>query len=276
MKKQFIGLLTGLVVLSTAVTGCGGEKAPEQGTQGADEKTVVVGATPVPHVEILKEVQPLLAKKGIKLVIKDFADYTIINKALDEKEVDANFFQHQPYLDDSNQKNGYDLIATAKVHIEPLGIYSKKVKTLAELKENATIAIPNDATNGGRALQLLAKAGLFTLKDGVGVAATKLDIVENPKKIKIQELDAAVVARTLEDVDLAVINGNYALDAKLVPSKDAIQLESGDNNPFANILVVRKGDENREEIKALGEALNSPEIKTFIEQKYQGSVLAAF
>lgn len=279
MKKKLIGLLTGIAVLGTVVTGCGGQQAENKATQETGTtgpKTVVVGATPVPHVEILKEIQPLLEKKGVKLEIKDFADYTIINKALAEQEVDANFFQHQPYLDDSNQKNGYDLVATTNVHIEPLGIYSKKVTSLEEVKEGATVAIPNDATNGGRALQLLAQAGVVKLKDGVGVAATKLDIVENPKKVQIQELDAAILARTLEDVDLAVINGNYALDAKLVPSKDALQLESGENNPYANILVVRKGDENREEIKALGEALNSPEVKAFIEQKYQGSVIPAF
>jgi len=274
MKKRLVLFWVTILTALTLMVGCGSQPAKEG--QSSDDKKIVVGATPVPHVEILKEVQPLLAKEGITLEIREFTDYTIINKALAEREIDANFFQHQPYLDDSNQKNGYDLVAVAKVHIEPLGIYSKKIKDLKELKEGATVGIPNDATNGGRALNLLQQAGLIKLKDGVGVAATKLDLVENPRKLEIKELDAALLAKTLDDTDISVINGNYALDAGLVPAKDALVLESAENNPYANILVARKGEEAKEAFKKLTQALNSPEIKKFIEGKYNGSVIPAF
>lgn len=241
----------------------------------ADPVKLVIGASPVPHAEILKAIAPLLEAQGITLEIKEFTDYVQPNVQLAEKQLDANFFQHQPYLDDQNKNNKTDLVSVAAVHVEPFGAYSKKIKSIDELADGAKIAIPNDATNGGRALILLAKNGLITLKDDTNIAATKSDITENKKNLEIIELDAAMLPRQLDEVDLALINTNFALDAGLVPTKDALFIEGGDS-PYANILVARPDNKDSEAIKKLAEALTSPEAKAFIEQQYEGAIVPAF
>ncbi|WP_151737206.1 MetQ/NlpA family ABC transporter substrate-binding protein [Paenibacillus tengchongensis] len=241
----------------------------------ADPVTLVVGASPVPHAEILKAIAPLLEAQGITLEIKEFSDYVQPNVQLAEKQLDANFFQHQPYLDDQNKNNGTDLQAVVAVHVEPFGAYSKKIKSIDELADGAKVAIPNDATNGGRALILLAKNGLITLKDDTNIATTKADITENPKNLEIIELDAAMLPRQLDEVDLALINTNFALEADLVPTKDALFIEGGDS-PYANILVARPDNKDSDAIQKLAAALTSPEAKAFIEEQYEGAVVPAF
>lgn len=272
--KKTVWALAGLLALGVLAAGCGGEK--KEAAQGSDKKVVMkVGATPVPHAEILNEIKPLLAKEGIDLQIIEFTDYVKPNLSLNDKEIDANFFQHEPYLKKFVADRKLDLVNLVAVHIEPMGVYSKKLKDIKNVPDGAKVAIPNDPTNGGRALNILAKAGLIKLKDGVGIAATVGDIVENPKNLKITEAEAAMLPRTLDDVDLAVINSNFAMEAKLNPTKDALFIEPKDS-PYANIVAVRKGDENRKEIQALKKALTSPEVKKFIEEKYKGAVIPAF
>jgi D-methionine transport system substrate-binding protein len=261
---------------NAAATNAPADASAEPTTEpAADPVTLVVGASPVPHAEILKAIAPLLEAQGIKLEIKEFTDYVQPNVQLSEKQLDANFFQHQPYLDDQNQKNGSDLVSVTAVHVEPFGAYSKKIKSIDELKDGATVAIPNDATNGGRALILLAKNGLITLKDDKNITSTKADITENKKNLKIVELEAAMLPRQLDEVDLALINTNYALEAKLVPTKDALFIEGADS-PYANILVSRPDNKDSDAIKKLAAALTSPEAKAFIEEKYQGAIIPAF
>lgn len=272
--KKTVWALAGLLVLGALVAGCSGEK--KEAAQSSDKKVVLkVGATPVPHAEILNEIKPLLAKDGIDLQIIEFTDYVKPNLSLNDKEIDANFFQHEPYLKKFAADRKLDLVNLVAVHIEPMGVYSKKLKDIKSVPDGAKVAIPNDPTNGGRALNILAKAGLIKLKDGVGISATVGDIVENPKNLKITEAEAAMLPRTLDDVDLAVINSNFAMEAKLNPTKDALFIEPKDS-PYANIVAVRKGDENRKEIQALKKALTSPEVKKFIEEKYKGAVIPAF
>lgn len=272
--KKTVWALAGLLALGALVAGCSGEK--KEAAQSSDKKVVLkVGATPVPHAEILNEIKPLLAKDGIDLQIIEFTDYVKPNLSLNDKEIDANFFQHEPYLKKFAADRKFDLVNLIAVHIEPMGVYSKKLKDIKSVPDGAKVAIPNDPTNGGRALNILAKAGLIKLKDGVGISATVGDIVENPKNLKITEAEAAMLPRTLDDVDLAVINSNFAMEAKLNPTKDALFIEPKDS-PYANIVAVRKGDENRKEIQALKKALTSPEVKKFIEEKYKGAVIPAF
>lgn len=272
--KKTVWALAGLLALGALVAGCSGEK--KEAAQSSDKKVVLkVGATPVPHAEILNEIKPLLAKDGIDLQIIEFTDYVKPNLSLNDKEIDANFFQHEPYLKKFAADRKLDLENLVAVHIEPMGVYSKKLKDIKSVPDGAKVAIPNDPTNGGRALNILAKAGLIKLKDGVGISATVGDIVENPKNLKITEAEAAMLPRTLDDVDLAVINSNFAMEAKLNPTKDALFIEPKDS-PYANIVAVRKGDENRKEIQALKKALTSPEVKKFIEEKYKGAVIPAF
>lgn len=272
--KKTVWALAGLLALGALVAGCSGEK--KEAAQSSDKKVVLkVGATPVPHAEILNEIKPLLAKDGIDLQIIEFTDYVKPNLSLNDKEIDANFFQHEPYLKKFAADRKLDLVNLVAVHIEPMGVYSKKLKDIKSVPDGAKVAIPNDPTNGGRALNILAKAGLIKLKDGVGISATVGDIVENPKNLKITEAEAAMLPRTLDDVDFAVINSNFAMEAKLNPTKDALFIEPKDS-PYANIVAVRKGDENRKEIQALKKALTSPEVKKFIEEKYKGAVIPAF
>lgn len=283
MKKTLTLVLVLCLILAVAA-GCGAKQnsassasdGQSQAQSSQEAKTVIkVGASPVPHAEILNVVKPMLEKEGINLEILEFTDYNQPNLQLADKQLDANYFQHIPYLEAFSKDHNLNLTYIAKVHIEPMGVYSQKVRNLNDLKEGAAIAIPNDPTNGGRALLLLQKAELLKLKDGVDINATVNDIADNPKKLKIQELEAATLPRVLQDVDAAVINTNYALEAKLSPTKDALAIESADS-PYVNILAVRKGDENRPELKKLAEALNSPEVKKFIEDKYQGAVVPAF
>ncbi|AMQ82873.1 MetQ/NlpA family ABC transporter substrate-binding protein [Pseudomonas glycinae] len=240
----------------------------------ADE-TLTVAATPVPHAEILEFVKPALAKEGVDLKVKVFTDYVQPNVQVAEKRLDANFFQHQPYLDEFNKAKGTNLVSVTGVHLEPLGAYSSKFKKIEELPSGANVVIPNDATNGGRALLLLAKAGVITLKDPTNILSTVKDIAQNPKDLKIRELEAATIPRVLTQVDLALINTNYALEAKLDPSKDALVIE-GSDSPYVNILVSRADNKDSDAMKKLAAALHSPEVKKFITEKYKGAVLPAF
>ena len=241
----------------------------------AHAESISVAATAVPHAEILEFVKPTLAKQGVELKIKVFTDYVQPNVQVSEGRLDANFFQHQPYLDEFNKSRGTQLVSIAGVHVEPFGAYSSKIKTLAELPQGANVVIPNDATNGGRALLLLAKAGVITLKDGAGITATVKDIASNPKLLKIRELEAATLPRVLNQVDLALINTNYALEAGLNPSKDALAIEGGES-PYVNILVVNSQNKDAAGLQKLASALHSAEVKAFINDKYQGAVVPAF
>ncbi|UST79914.1 MetQ/NlpA family ABC transporter substrate-binding protein [Pseudomonas siliginis] len=241
----------------------------------AHAETLTVAATPVPHAEILEFVKPALAKEGVDLKVKVFTDYIQPNVQVAEKRLDANFFQHQPYLDEFNKAKGTDLVAVTGVHLEPLGAYSSKIKDLKDLPGGANVVIPNDATNGGRALLLLDKAGVIKLKDSKNILSTVKDIDENPKDLKIRELEAATIPRVLTQVDLALINTNYALEAKLDPSKDALVIE-GNDSPYVNILVSRPDNKDSDAMKKLAAALHSPQVKQFITEKYKGAVLPAF
>ena len=241
----------------------------------AQADTLTVAASPVPHAEILEFVKPALAKEGVDLKVKVFTDYIQPNVQVAEKRLDANFFQHQPYLDEFNKAKGTHLVSVAAVHLEPLGAYSSKYKKLDEIKDGSTGVIPNDATNGGRALLLLDKAGLITLKDKTNILSTPKDITANPKKLKFRELEAATIPRVLTQVDLALINTNYALEAKLNPEKDALVIE-GSDSPYVNILVARPDDKDSADMQKLVAALHTPEVKAFILEKYKGAIVPAF
>ena len=277
--KKFAALIASLLLVVFAVAGCGSDNkqaASSSSSSSSQGKVLKVGATAVPHAEILEVVKPLLAKEGIDLQIVEFSDYVQPNLALNDKELDANFFQHAPYLENFMSEHSDVKLANAGgIHIEPMGIYSKKIKSLNELKDGASIALPNDPTNGGRSLLLLEKAGLLKLKDGVGVKATVQDITENPKHLQFKEVEAAQVPRTLDDVDAAVINTNFAMQVNLVPTKDALLMEDS-TSPYVNIVAVRAGDESHPEIQALMKALKSDEVKQFINDKYKGAVVPAF
>ncbi|MFE1321889.1 MetQ/NlpA family ABC transporter substrate-binding protein [Kitasatospora phosalacinea] len=249
----------------------------DSGASADPDKALVVAASPTPHAQILKFVQDnLAAKAGLKLDVKEVSDYVTPNTSVQDGSADANYFQHQPYLDDFNQKNGTDIVSVEAVHLEPLGVYSKKVKSVAELKDGAQVAVPSDATNEGRALKLLADNGVITLKDGAGTTATVQDVTGNPKNLKFKELEAAQLPRALDDVDAAVINGNYALGANLKPATDALVLEKAEGNPYANILAVKKGHENDPRVQKLAELLHSDEVKKYIDDNFQGAVIPAF
>ncbi|MBP5465566.1 MAG: MetQ/NlpA family ABC transporter substrate-binding protein [Treponema sp.] len=238
--------------------------------------TLKVGATPEPHAEILKLIQKDLKAQGIKLKIVEFTDYVTPNKALEDGQIDANYFQHLPYMDSFNAEQGTHLANAGGVHIEPIAVYSRKYKSLSELPAGAKIGVPNDPTNEGRALLLLQSAGLITLKDGAGITATPLDIASNPKGLKFTEVEAASVPRILPDVDAAIINGNYAIPAGLNASKDGLFVEGADS-PYVNILAVKKGHENDEAIRILVKALQSDTVRQWIQKKYpNGDVIAVF
>ncbi|KOV91271.1 metal ABC transporter substrate-binding protein [Streptomyces sp. NRRL B-3648] len=256
------------------MTACGSGK--DSGSSDGNGP-LVVAASPTPHAEILDFVKDKLAKKaGLDLEVKEFTDYITPNTATEDGSVDANYFQNQPYLDDFNKKRGTHIVPVVTVHLEPLGLYSHKVKKADALKSGATIAVPNDAVNEARALKLLAANGLITLKDGAGNEATPQDITKNPRNLKFKEVEAAQTARSLDDVDAAVINGNYAISAGLKPAKEALVLESPKNSPYGNFLAVKKGNESDPRVKKLAKLLTSPEVKKFIEDKYQGSVIPSF
>jgi D-methionine transport system substrate-binding protein len=274
--KRITLFISLLISLAFFVTGCGGNTATTATNAATPALTVLkVGATAVPHAEILNFVKPLLAKEGVDLQIVEFSDYVQPNMALADKELDANYFQHIPYLEKFSTEHNLALTYTVAVHIEPMGLYSKKVKAINDIAAGSEIGIPNDPTNAGRALALLEKAGLIKLKEGAGVKATVEDITENAKNLKFRELEAPLLPRSLDDLAAAVINTNYALEAKLVPTKDALIIEAKDS-PYANVLAVRKGDENRPEIQKLSKILNSEAVRKFIEEKYQGAIVPAF
>ncbi|HYH35747.1 MAG TPA: MetQ/NlpA family ABC transporter substrate-binding protein [Nocardioides sp.] len=243
----------------------------------AADEPLRVGASPLPHAEILRHIDDeLAADAGLDLEIVEFTDYVQPNVALDDGSLDANYFQTVPYLEEQEASAGYDFTALAPVHIEPLGIYSSSLTDLAALPQGATVAIPNDPTNAARALRLLEANGLITLADTGDAAPTSLDVQDSPKDLQISEVEAAQVPRSLADVDIAVINGNYAIEADLVPAEDALALEEAEGNPNANLLVVRAGDEDDERIQQLEGLLHSDEVRRFIEETYEGAVIPAF
>ncbi|MFW5607075.1 MetQ/NlpA family ABC transporter substrate-binding protein [Campylobacter hyointestinalis] len=237
-------------------------------------EVIKVGATPIPHAEILEFIKPELKKEGYELEIKVFNDYVVPNLAVEDGDLDANYFQHIPYLNEFNANKGTHLVKTAGVHLEPMGIYSKKIKSLKDLKDGATVSIPNDPTNESRALDVLVNAKLIEV-DNSAKLRTPLDITKNSKNLKFKELEAATLPRTLDDVDIAVINTNFAMNANLNPTKDALALESKDS-PYVNIVVVKEGNQNSKKIKALDAALNTKAVKDFIADKYKGAIIPAF
>ena len=236
---------------------------------------IKVGVSPGEHAEIMEQVAEVAKTKGLNIDIIEFTDYVVPNQALNDGDLNANSFQHQPYLDNQIKDRGFELVSIAKTITTPMGVYSEKLKSLDELPEDAKVAIPNDPTNGGRALLVLQELGVIKLAEGTGLVPSPLDVTENPKNLSFMELDAAQLPRALADTDIAVINTNYALAAGLNPKTDAIASEKADS-PYVNIIVVRKGDEGAAWVKPLVEAYHSPEVKKFIEDKYQGSVITSW
>lgn len=270
MRKPVIPAAAAALALGLGLTACGSESGSGDGSDGA----LVVGATAVPAGEVLSYIKKdLAAKNGLDLEIKEFTDYVLPNTALQEGSLDANLYQNKPYLDDFNKSKGTELVPVVDAYLPPMGVYSKKVQDVTELADGVTVAVPNDITNEGRALQLLASQGVITLKDDAGTTASPADIVKNPKNLKFKELEPAQLPRSLDDVAAAVINNNYAQDAGLSPAEDAILLESSKNNPYANLLAVKKGNEDDPRVEKLAKLLTSPEVTKFIKDKYQGSVL---
>ncbi|NLK07732.1 MAG: ABC transporter substrate-binding protein [Firmicutes bacterium] len=245
------------------------------GALGAHAQTLTVGATPVPHAEVLNLIKDDLAADGIELVVIEFTDYIQPNLALAEGELDANYFQHIPYLETFSADHRLDLTHITAVHIEPMGGYSDKLTDLKDLADGARVAMPNDPVNGGRALMLLERNGLLELDPAAGITATILDIVDNPKNLRFSELEAAQLPRILPDVELAIINTNYALEAGLTPLTDALFIEDS-QSPYVNVLAVRTADVDREDLAKLSEALLSEKVKDFILEQYEGAVVPAF
>lgn len=290
MRKKGLGVVFSLLVgVSVMLAGCGSGASNQASVGGAvqaspsagqtaeapKEVTLKVGAAPVPHAEILEFIKPKLKEEGVNLEVVILDDEGQLNPALKDNQIDANFFQHVPYLDSVRGEKGFDFAVTTKVHVEPIGFYSDKLKSADEIKEGAKIGIPNNPSNEFRALTLLQEQGLIKLKDGLTTyEATPKDIAENPKKLEFIEAEAATLPRALPDLDGAVINTNVVLEAKIDPNSALFR--EGANSPYANVIVVRKGDENREEIKKLDAALTTPEVKKFIEDKYGVAVVPAF
>ena len=279
MNKKVISIVLGAILVIGVISGCGAKKddtkAAASSSEAKKEVTLTVGAAAVPHAEILAFAKPLLKAQGINLDVKVLDDEVQLNPALNEKQIDANYFQHVPYLNSVVKEKGYKFTVAGKVHVEPIGFYSQKIKSIDELKAGATIGIPNNPSNEYRALALLEVKGLIKLKTGIAnFSATPKDIAENPKNLKFVEVDSAQLPRSLTDVDGAVINTNIILEAKIDP-KSAIFREDA-NSPYANIIVVRQGDESRPEIKKLVEVLNSADVKKFIQNKYGVAVVPAF
>lgn len=300
--KKALCVLTAAILAAGALTACGGKKAEEtaatttaaeaagsaeETTVAAGEssaeasgelQTITVGASPAPHAEILAAAKDILKEKGYDLVIKEYTDYVQPNLALEAGDLDANYFQHLPYLEQFNAERGTKLVSAAAIHYEPFGIYAGKTASLDELKDGATVAVPNDATNEARALLLLEAQGLIKLKDGAGLNATKNDIVTNDKKLDIKEIEAAQVPRSLQDVDIAVINGNYAIEAGLKVA-DALAAEDSKSiaaTTYGNVIAVKEGSEKNDAILALIDAITSDEVKQFIDEKYEGAVVPLF
>ncbi len=284
MKNRIIGLIIITALTAGVLTGCG----QSSGTVSKDENSeqpseiekelepIRVGAGVTPHAEILREIQDDLEEKGYALEVVEYNDYVLPNTALEDGDLDANYFQHKPYLDDFNAENGTHIVGVANVHFEPLGIYAGKTKSLDDLKDGAEVAVPNDTTNEARALLLLEQEGLIKLKEKAGLQATILDIEENPLNLRIKELEAAQVARAVSDVDIACINGNYAIEAGL---EEAIALESAESEAaetYANLIAVKEGNEDTEKTQALVEAVLSKKVKDFIMDNYKGAVVPVF
>ena len=282
MKKKLLALLLGLT-LCLSLAACGGstddtaadDTADTAGDDAAETVTLTVAASPTPHAVILEQCVPILAEQGIDLVINEYSDYVVPNTAVEDGDEDANYFQHIPYLEEFNETRGTHLVDVASVHIEPMGIYAGKTASLEELADGAVIAIPNDATNEGRALLLLEAQGLITLDDSSNLSATPNNIVDNPKNLQFEEIEAQTLPSSLPDLDLAIINSNYALGAGLNPMTDALAIESGDS-PYVNVLVVKEGNEDNEAVQALVAALQSDTIRDFITEEFGGAVVPAF
>ena len=283
MNKKFLSLIL-VLALSASLTACGSSDTTEKtdGTDTGDTAetvTLKVAASPTPHAEILEQVKPILAEQGIDLVITEYGDYVVPNTAVDEGDEDANYFQHTPYLEQFNEENGTDLVSAGKIHYEPMGIYAGQSDSLENIPDGAVIAVPNDATNEGRALLLLQDLGIITLSEDAGLEATKNDIVDNPHNIDLQEMEAAMLPQTIDEVDFSIINSNYALDAGLNPTTDALATEDAQSDAaqaYANIIAVKEGNENDPAIQALYAALTSDTIKDFINNTYDGAVVPIF
>lgn len=291
--KKLIATTAAIAATALALSGCGNaddapetenDAAPEttetdEGTQDAPAELVEVnvGASPTPHAEILEFIQDnLAADAGITITITEFTDYVLPNEALAGGEIDANYFQHIPFFDSTVEEQGFEFSRSEGIHIEPFGAYSESLTSLDELEDGASISIPNDPSNGGRALLLLEDYGVITIDEGVA-APTVLDIAENPKNIEFVELEAAILPTTLSDVDAAVINGNFALDADLIPTEDSIALENPEDNPYVNIVAYRTADEGSEGITALIELLQSEDVREFITTTWpNGELIPAF
>ena len=295
MNKLLSTVLAGALALSLAACGSTASSSAAASSEAASSEavsseaaaetnelagtTLKVAASPVPHAEILSVAKDILAEQGITLEIIEYTDYVQPNMVTESGEVDANYFQHTPYLDSFNEENGTHLVSVGAIHYEPFGLFAGKTATLDELADGAKIAVPNDTTNEARALQLLAAQGIITLKEGAGLTATKNDIAENPHNVDIVEMEAAQLPRTLADVDFAVINGNYAAEAGLNAATDALAVEDASSEAaqtFANILVVKEGNEDNPAIQALLAALQSEQVKNFIDETYSGAVVAIF
>lgn len=292
MKKLLA--LTLALVLCLGLAACGGGTSTDtdtnadtssdadtngDATANGETITLTVGATPNPHAEILAQVKDDLAAEGIDLVVKEYSDYVVPNTAVEEGDLDANYFQHTPYMEKFNEENGTHLVSVGKIHYEPMGIYPGLTKTLEELPDGATIAVPNDATNEARALQLLAAQGLIELKEDASLNATPNDITSNPKNLQFKELEAAMLPQTASEVDLSVINSNFAMEGGMNPATDSLASEDADSEAaqtFANIIAVKEGHENDPAIQALVKALQSDKVKEYIEKTYSGAVVAVF
>ena len=292
MKKLLA--LTLALVLCLGLAACGGGTSTDtdtntdtssdadtngDATANGETITLTVGATPNPHAEILAQVKDDLAAEGIDLVVKEYSDYVVPNTAVEEGDLDANYFQHTPYMEKFNEENGTHLVSVGKIHYEPMGIYPGLTKTLEELPDGATIAVPNDTTNEARALQLLAAQGLIELKEDAGLNATPNDITSNPKNLQFKELEAAMLPQTASEVDLSVINSNFAMEGGMNPATDSLASEDADSEAaqtFANIVAVKEGHENDPAIQALVKALQSDKVKEYIEKTYSGAVVAVF
>ena len=277
-KKLATALLAGLLAVS--VTACGNsDDSSASPSAGGETTTITVGASPAPHAEILEVAKDILAEQGITLEIQQFTDYVMPNNAVEDGSIDANYFQHITYMNDFNEENGTHLVSVAEIHYEPFGLYAGKTDSLDALADGAQIGVPNDATNEARALLLLEQEGLITLAEDAGLTATVLDIVENPKNLEIVEMEAAQLPRQLASLDMAVINGNYATEAGFSSAADALAAEDADSEAaqtYANVLVVKEGNEDTDVTKALTAALKSQKVKDYITETYGGAVVAIF
>ena len=291
--KKLLALLFALTMV-LALAACGGAAETEEPAEAeetetteaaeaeettentGDMVTLRVGASPTPHAEILAQVVDDLAEQGIDLQIVEYTDYVVPNTAVEDGEDDANYFQHTPYMENFNAERGTHLVAVGDVHYEPMGIYAGQTTSLDALPDGATIAVPNDATNEGRALLLLQAQGLITIDEAAGLECTPNDITENPKNLVFKELEAAMLPQTIEEVDLSVINSNYALQAGFNPVEDSLAIESADSTPYPNVIAVKEGNEDNEAIQALVKALQSDKVRDYIEETYGGAVVALF